>query len=308
MRRLLSVFLVILGFSIVFSITLINPLGPAVIPVVAITEGKVKGAVHLNVEIWKNPEEAIAMIASKKADFYVLPITVGANLYLKGMDIVLLGVHEWNVFYMVVSEDETFSNWKDLVGKEIYTAHGRGQTVDVLMRYLMTEEGVIPDKDVRILYAPPQEIVALFKSGKIKFAALPEPFVTLCALGGKGKIALDFQKVWGDKMGIPPRLPIAGLFTSRRFLKEYPMVVEKVVELFKNSVEWMNKNLDEALVLTKKFLNIPTPVLKESMKRTKFYYVDIKDCEGEVALFLKKLNELYPEGMPGVPDEGFYAR
>ena len=91
MRRLLSVFLVILGFSVVFSITLINPLGPAGIPIVAITEGEVKGAVHLNVEIWKNPEEAIAMITSKKADFYVLPITVGANLYLKGMDIVLPG-------------------------------------------------------------------------------------------------------------------------------------------------------------------------------------------------------------------------
>jgi len=307
LKRLLSIFILI-SISIAFSLTLINPLGPAVIPIVAITEGKVRGTVHLNVEIWKNPEEAIAKIVSGRANFYVLPITVGANLYMKGMDLVLLGVHEWSVFYMVASKDETFSSWKDLIGKEIYTPHGRGQTVDVLMRYLMVEEGVIPDKDVKILYAPPQEIVALFKSGKIKFAALPEPFATLCILGNKGKIVLDFQKVWGDKMGVPPRLPIAGLFTSKEFLRKYPLIVEKVVDLFKKSVEWMNDNLDEALTLTKKFLGIPTPVLKEAMKRVKFYYVSSEECKKEVTLFLKKLNEQYPEGMPGVPDEGFYAR
>lgn len=285
----------------IFAVKLLNPLGPALIPVVPILEKKVPSDVE--VVIWRNPEEAIARLVSGEADFAVLPITTAANLYTRGIKISLVAVHEWKVFYLVVAKDVVFEGWKSLKGKEVYTPHGRGQTVDVLMRYFLVREGLKPDEDVKVLYAPPQEIVVLFKTGKVKFAALPEPYATMCL--DNGYLALDFQKEWGKVMNLPERLPIAGLFVRKGVGEDE---VERIENVLKNSMEWMFKNLEATLSLAEKHLGVSKDVLMDAFERMGFQYVPVELCREEVATFLQKMNELYPEGMPQVPDAGFYGR
>jgi len=299
--------LVVSTMALAESVSFINPLGPTTIPIAPIMKGVITGNATINVKLWQSSDEAIAMIVAKQADFAVLPVTLGAILYSKGIKISLLGVYEWKVFYLVVSKNATFTGWKSLIGKSIYTPEGRGQTVDILMRYMMTQDNVIPDKDVKIYYLQPQEIVALFRSGKIDYAALPEPFVTMAISGGYGKIALDFQKAWGEEMNLPNRIPIAGLFVMDDFAQAHPQTVVDVEQTFERSINWMNQNIDQALELSKSYLAIPIPILKESMQRTAFYYVAISKCKDDVETFLSKLNELYPQGMPSVPGEGFYG-
>ncbi len=313
MKRLFLI--VLLTFLIVSTVsattekvTLVNPLGPTVIPISALMAGKVKTPVPVEVKLWRNPDEALALLASKNVNFAVLPITSGSIFYTRGVNVSLLGVYEWKVFYLVASENATFTNWHDLVGKTVYTPNGRGQTVDVLMRFLMTKSGVNPDKDVRILYAPPQEIVSLFRAGKVSFAALPEPFVTMAILGKKGKIVFDFQKGWAKAVNTSPRIPIAGLFVKKSYMKSHPQLTLKVANAFSRSVKWMNENPASAVQISMKYLKMPAKILNESLKRTVFYYVPISKCEKEVKLFLQKMHELYPKGMPKLPNEGFYAK
>ena len=291
-----------------FSVNLINPLGPTVIPVTGLMENKVYEEVEINVSLWKDNSEAVALLASNKADFAVLPITVGANLYTQGMKIVLLGVHEWEAFYLINDGTSEFNNIKSLKGKEVYSPHGRGQTVDVLLRYLLVQNGLIPDKDVKFSYLPPQEIVSLFKAGKIQYAALPEPFSTLAITGTNGKIVLNFQQEWNKVSGSKYGLPIAGLFVKKEFIDENPDVSMSVEEAFAQSVKWANENLDDSLKITNQYLTIPIPVLKESMKRLKFEYIAIEECKEEVEIFLSTMHEFYPEGVPILPDGDFYAK
>ncbi|MCD6551573.1 ABC transporter substrate-binding protein [Thermotoga sp.] len=300
MKKTITLFFILIAVMF-FGVKLLNPFGPALIPVVPILEGKVPYDVE--VEIWKNPEEAIARIVTGEANFIVLPVTVGANLYTKGVKIQLLGVHEWKVFYLVASNDVPFEGWKSLRDREVYTPHGRGQTIDVLMRYFMSKVGLKPDEDVKILYAPPQEIVALFKSGKAKYVALPEPFVSMCL--DKGRVVLDFQKEWGKETGVSDRIPIAGLFAREGVSQEEIEKVEKALLL---SIEWMEENLEETVQLSSKRLGIPSDLLKASLERIDFYYVPAGKCKEEVSVFLRKLNELYPEGLQSAPDEGFYEK
>ena len=59
-----------------------------------------------------------------------------------------------------------FDNWQSLKGKEVYVAVGKGTTVDLLLRSALSDAGLVPDQDVKFVYAPPQEIVALFKADK----------------------------------------------------------------------------------------------------------------------------------------------
>lgn len=288
-------------------ITLINPLGPLVIPVTGITSQQVKGETPINVQFWKDTDEAVAMLASKRADFAVLPITNAANIYAQGIKIKMLGVHEWKVFYLVAAPNMSFDGWKSLQGKNVYTAHGRGQTVDVLMRAALSQEGMDPDKDAKISYAPPQEIVALFKAGKVDFAALPEPFVTLAVAGGKGNIVVDFQQYWGESTGKPERLPIAGLFVTEEFMSQYPQQTKEVAQILDSSTSWSNQHIDQAIDLAVETLSLPKPVLKSSMSRVDFHYLSTQDSRAEVEFFLQKMKELYPKGTPKLPDKGFYA-
>lgn len=288
-------------------INLINPLGPAVIPVTGITGDQVKGTTPVSVQFWNDTDEAVASLAADKTDFAVLPITNAANIYAKDIDITLLGVHEWKVFYLLARPNTAFDGWKSLVDKRIYTANGRGQTVDVLIRSALNKEGINPDQDVKILYAPPQEIVALFKAGKVDFAALPEPFVTLAMAGGNGRIVLDFQKYWGESTGKAERIPIAGLFVKRSFMEKYPAETKEVARVFAESTLWSGKNVDQAIDIASKTLPLPQPVMKQALTRIDFHYVPTVECKDEVEFFLQKMNELYPQGTPKLPDKDFYT-
>jgi NitT/TauT family transport system substrate-binding protein len=294
----------------VSEITLINPTGPTVIPVVGIEKGEVTTGDNttVNVQYWKNTDEAVALLASKQADFAILPITTAANMYSQGMDITLLGVHEWKVFYLLAREGIEFNDWTSLAGKRVYTPNGRGQTSDVLMRLALSEAGLDPDSDVQILYAPPQEVVALFKTGKTDFVALPEPFASLCLADGSGRIVLDFQEYWGEISGMEDRIPIAGLFVTGSFLKEHPKSAEKIADLLERSTNWANENVDKALDLSAEVLTIPAPVMKTALSRIDFYFVPTEDCQEEVEFYLTKMKELYPEGINKIPDKAFYAQ
>ncbi|SHH51120.1 ABC transporter substrate-binding protein [Thermosipho atlanticus] len=304
MKKYFIFFLIVFISYFSFSLTFINPFGPTIVPITPMLEGIVKGYVNLNIELWRTPDEAIAKIVSNYAKFAVLPITIAANLYTKGINIKLVGVHEWKVFYLVAKKD--INSLSDLKGKTVYSAHGRGQTVDVLLRYLLVSNGLIPDKDVKFAYAPPQEIVALFKAGKVEFAALPEPFVSMC-LVNDGKIVLDFQKEWNKISGSQNGIPIAGLFVVGD-IAQYKNLIEDVENTFKESINWSNKNLEKTLEFTSKYLTIPTPILKNAMQRIEFRYVPISECKNDVNKFLSTMNELYPEGLPKVPNEEFYLK
>ncbi len=301
-------FVMVIYFTIMvtaFTITLLNPFGPTILPIAFILDGYT--GKDIQVSFWRTPEQAVAAIKAGEADFYVLPITLGANLYNKGFDLVLLGVHEWKVFYLIARED--IKSLRDLRGKTVYSSHSKGTVVDVLLRYYLEKEGLKPDVDVKIAYAQPNEIVALFKAGKVDFAALPEPFVTMVIASTKAHVVLDFQKKWKELTGLDERIPIAGLFTTKKFLKEvsHAKVLAEYVEASLGfSTELMKRYPGDAAEITSKVTKIPAKILLKSMERMVFYYVPIKRCKEDVKKFLEVLHNRYPKGLPKLPDEGFY--
>ena len=287
-------------------ITLLNPTGPTVVPAAGLAAQKVETPATVRVKYWKDTDEVIAAFSSGTSSFAVLPITTAANIHAKGIELVLLGVHEWNVFYMVSASQNDYKDLNSLKGKKVYTPNGRGTTLDILLRSALADEGLDPDSDVSIVYAPPQEIVALFKTGKIEYAALPEPFVTMAVAEEKGKIVFDFQEYWGELSNGTERIPIAGLFVKKEFYSSYPEISAQIAASFAESTEWGNNNLTQVAELTADVLPLSPQVLQESMQRTEFHYIPIKDCQTEVELFLSKMQELYEPGLRELPGKEFY--
>ena len=286
-------------------VVIINPTGPMIIPAIALVKGQIAANPAIEVKYWKSNDEIVAAFANNTADFAVLPITLASNFYAQQKNLVLLGVHEWKVFYMIASDKSPFTSWSALKGKSIYTPPGRGNTIDVLLRIAITNAGLIPDEDVKILYTAPQEIVVLYQAGNVDYAALPEPFVT-AGLKAGGSIAVDFQDYWQELTDGANRLPIAGLFVSSAFLEAYPDAVKSVESSFAESVQWSIDNLSSAIELSRDDLNIQVPIITEAMERIDFHYVPIKECKEETQNYLRLMQQYYPEGIPTLPDEGFY--
>ncbi len=286
-------------------VTILNPTGPTVIPVAGIQSDNIVGEIDVNVQYWNNMDEITAALAKDEAQFVIMPVTTGANLYNQGMDIQLVGVHTWKLFYMVSNDVDEFDSWEALAGKEIYTPVGKGQTVDVIMRTAFHNAGLDPETDVSIVYAPPQEIVALFKEGKIEYAALPEPFVTLATQGDSGSVILDFQEYWGELTGLKNRFPITGVFVAKDFYEENPQAAEEVIKLISESVSWANTNTSEAVAASSEVLPLPEPAVLLALERIDFTFVPASECQEEVNSFFEKTKEFYPEASD-VPDAGFY--
>lgn len=288
-------------------VTLLNPTGPTVVPLAPLAEGKITGDLTVEVQYWKTNDEAVAALASNKAEFAVLPLATAANIQANDIPLTLLGVHEWKVFYMVAAGQQPFNGFESMAGQEIYLPVGRGTTIDVLLRSALLEAGLDPEQDVKLVYSPPQEIVALFNSGKAVYAALPEPFVTMTVNGGKGQIVVDLQEYYGELADTDPRIPIAGLFVKTSFFAEHPEETAKLISQFEASLGWYTDNTEQAVDLSQSVLPVPKPVVLKSLERAEFYWEPVKQCRSEVETFLAKMQELYPEGIKQLPTKGFYG-
>lgn len=288
-------------------VRLINPLGPLVIPISGITSGQVKGSVPIEVQNWKTIDEVTGLLSGNDVPFAVLPITTAANLQASGVDLVLAGVHEWKVFYLIASQNVSFSDWNSLSGKTIYTPEAKGQTVDTLTRYALIQAGIRPDDEVHFVYAPAQEIAALFKEGKVDFAALPEPYVSLALSGNGGKMVLDYQEYWSEESGATDGIPVAGLFVKKAFYQAHPDIVADVAKTFADSIQWANSNPDDALQASSSILTFPNAVMKTALQRMKFEYIPAAQCKQEVLEFLTKMRNTDPEGIKAIPADDFFA-
>ena len=289
-------------------VRLINPLGPLVIPVAGIAEKQVGADVAIEVSYWKTVDEALGLLAGNDVPFAVLPITNGANMKASGIDITLLAVHEWKVFYLLAAKDVQFEGWQSLRGQTVFTPEGKGQTADVLTRFALTRVGLVPDEDVSFAYLPPQEIVALFDSGKASFAAMPEPFVTQVMATGEAKIALDYQEYWSQVSGSTHGIPVAGLFVKSDFLGQHPETVNAVAASLAESTRWAENNPDAAVAAGAKVLPQKPEVIKAALDRIGFEFVPAAEAREEVLNFLRTMQETYPEGIKAIPDEGFFAQ
>ena len=283
-----------------FAVKILNPIGPSIIPVVGILEGEIRS--NVEVSFWKNVDEVVAHVKKKDVDIVVIPVSMGANLYNRGIDIKLSAVTMWKAFYLV-GKEKINGVW-DLVGEKVYMPHTKGTTVDVVLRYMLKRLGFDPDKDVKLVYAPPQEIVALMKANRVKFAALPEPFVTIASKIPGFEIVLDFQKEWALFTGLEPRIPITGVF----ILKDTPEV-KKALEDLRKSLGWALKNSEKACELATRYLKkFKKAILLEAFKRSDydFRYASSDYVKRSVMEYLEVINETYPKAMPKVPDEGFF--
>lgn len=191
-------------------------------------------------------DEVTPLLIKGDLDIACVPANLASVLYNKTEgQIVSLAVNTLGVLY-IVEQGESVQSMEDLRGKTIVSA-GKGSTPEFGLRYLLSENGIDPDKDVTIEWkSEHSECVAALASGAASIAMLPQPFVTAAQGKLEGlRVALDLTAEW-DALDNGSAM-ITGVAVARRdFVESQPETVERFLEEYAASVAWVNGNPAEA--------------------------------------------------------------
>ncbi len=212
-------------------------------------------------------DELVPQILQGRVDIASVPANLAATLYNKtGGEAVVLAVNVLGVLYIGEYNTEEIHTLADLKGKTIY-ATGKGSTPEYFLRYVLSQNGLDPDRDVTIEWkSEPGEVVALLNQAREGIAMLPQPYVTAAAsqLGEGFRVALSISDLW-EKLDNGSLCATAVVMARREFAERKPQAVVAFLEKLEESVVWVNEHPEEAAQLCQNYGLIKASVAQRAI-------------------------------------------
>ena len=273
-----------------------------------INDAKLDESSRYSCEIMAGPDLVKTEVLLGNYDIAALPTNVAAALYnTKKADFVIAAVNTLGVLY-VVENGETVTDIQSLKGKTI-NATGQGSTPEYILRFVLKENGIDPDKDVTLdfSYTEHAELAAHVKSGTVSIAVLPEPQVTSAIMGeSNARVALNLTEEW-DKVSDSDVMQ-GCIIVRREFAEQYPEQLQEFLDAYRASVQFVNENVEAAATIISNLGIIPKAELaKAAIPRCNIVYVDGEEMKQSLTGFFTVLYEANPASVGGkVPDEALY--
>ena len=200
-----------------------------------------------NVEVLSQPTDVTAKLSSGEVDIAALPTNVAATYYNKTESIQMLALNTLGVLY-ILENGSNVNSMADLAGQTLY-ATGQGANPEYVLDYLLTLNGVDPEKDVDIQWKTAEEVQALMVSGEAKLAMLPVPAATGVLMQNSDvRAAIDFNTAW-EEAGAEGTFTMGCVVVRNEFLEENPQAVEDFLAEYAASIEYVRENPEEAAPL-----------------------------------------------------------
>lgn len=253
------------------------------------------------------PQEMVARVASGEVDIAVLPANTAAKLYTEGPRYRMGAIVGWGVLYLL-SRDPAVTGWGDLRGREVLTV-GKGATPDFLARYLLSRNGLDPEKDVRLNFSFSQEQVAqLLIAGRSDTAIVPEPFVTqILSRSPETQIVLDLQQEWRKALGAADAYPISVVVIRPGLIERAPLAVSRFLDAYEESIRWVNGDPAAAAVVVGRLDLMPEAVARLAIPRCNLDFVRGDEARETMETYLEVLMAFDATSVGSrLPDAEFY--
>lgn len=285
--------------------------GPTSIGLVNIMESDSNGTSANNYEftVAGAADEITPKLIKGELDMAAVPANLASVLYNKTEgEIQLLAVNTLGVLY-ITAKGEDIASVQDLKGKTIY-ATGKGTTPEYTLRYILSENGIDPDKDVTLEFKnEAAEVVAAVSKMETAVAMLPQPYVTVAENKVEGlKTVLDLNDEWTEFN--PEGGIVTGVLVVRRsFAEANPEAVNAFLREYKTSVDAVNADAETAAQLVVKhgiFDN--ASVIAEAIPKCNITFISGAEMKAPVNDYLGALYEQDPKSVGGaLPKENFFC-
>ena len=267
-----------------------------------------KASQHYDLQLYGAADEIVPKLIKGELDMAAIPANLAATLYQKtNGGIQVMAVNTLGVLYVVEKGDSVHS-FADLKGRTILST-GKGTTPEYVLRYLLTANGIDPDKDVDIqYYSEATEVTAqMAASKKDAIAVLPQPYVTAAQLKDSSlRVVLDLTKEW-NALGGGSQLITAVLLVRSEFLEQHPQAVEKLLNEYAQSVDFLNDQPAEASVLVEKYGIVKAAVAEKAIPDCNIVCITGDNMKTMASGYLQVLYDQNPESVGGkLPGDDFY--
>ena len=254
-------------------------------------------------------DELVPLILQGQVDIASVPANLAATLYNKTEGgITVLAVNVLGVLYIGEYNTENLNTLADLKGQTIY-ATGKGSTPEYFLRYVLSQNGIDPDKDVTIEWkSEPSEVVALLNAEQQGIAMLPQPYVTAAAsqLGEGFRVALSLSDQWAA-LDNGTLCTTAVVMARSEFVAENPEAAEAFLGELEASVAWVNENVADAAQLCEDYGIIKAPVAQKAIPQCNLVCLTGAEMKEALSGCLGVIFDQNPKAVGGqLPGDDFY--
>ena len=260
-----------------------------------------------DLQLYGAADEIVPLLMKGELDMAAIPANLAATLYQKTSGgIEAVAVNTLGVLY-VVEKGDTVQSMADLKGRTILST-GKGTTPEYVLRYLLTQNGIDPDKDVTIeYYSEATEVTAQMANTEDAIAVLPQPYVTAAGLQDDTlRVALNLTEEWNK---ICDTQLITGVTVVRKeYAEEHPDVVAAFLADYAKSVDAANTDLDgTAALCEEQGVVAKAAIAKKALPNCNIVCLTGDDLKTNASAYLQVLFDADPAAVGGaMPGDDFY--
>ena len=257
-------------------------------------------------------DEIVPLLVKGEMDAAAIPANLAATLYQKtGGALEVACINTLGVLY-VVELGNNIQSVEDLKGATIVTT-GKGTTPEYVLRYVLSQNGIDPDKDVTIEYlSEATEVAARLTTpttdSSTIVAMLPQPFVTSVVAQSEGgvRVALDMNEEWQKVAG--SRLVTGVTVVRKEFAEANPDVMAQLMTDYAASVESVTTDLSGTAALCEQYGVVAKAALAEkALPSCNIVFETGDEMKTDLTAYLQVLYDADPASVGGVlPGEDFY--
>ncbi|MBR1757838.1 MAG: ABC transporter substrate-binding protein [Lachnospiraceae bacterium] len=284
--------------------------GPTVIGMTKVIADAAEGntANNYNFTIAGAADEITPGLIKGEIQIAAVPTNLASVLYNKTEGKVrIAAINTLGVLY-ILENGESIQSIEDLKGKTIYSM-GQGTTPEYTLRFVLSQNGIDPDKDVTIEYkSEATEVVGVLAQTEGAIGMLPQPQVTAAmAQNDKLRVAIDVTEQWEKSVDNGSTVTTGSLVVNADWAAENPEALAAFLEEYKASVEYVNNNVDDAAAKLEELDLFKAGVIKKAIPMCNIVFITGDDMKTKVSGYLQVLFDQNPASVGGaLPGEEIF--
>ena len=254
-------------------------------------------------------DEVVAAISNGDADIAAVATNLAATLYNKtNGGVTVLAVNTLGVLSLLGSGQE-IASIADLAGKTIY-APGQGANPEYILRYVLSGNGLDPDKDVTIQFVGEgSELLTVWQTDPEAVIMAPQPVATSILMQNENTRTLfNMTDEWDKVSGGDSTLMMGCVIVRNAFLQENPGAVELFLQEYAASIEKAQSDVEGTAALCEQYGLIPKAALaQKAIPSCGLTFVTGAEMKSALSGYLQVMFDADPKSVGGaMPGDDFY--
>lgn len=254
-------------------------------------------------------DEVVAAISNGDADIAAVATNLAATLYNKtNGGVTVLAVNTLGVLSLLGSGQE-IASIADLAGKTIY-APGQGANPEYILRYVLSGNGLDPDKDVTIRFVGEgSELLTVWQTDPEAVIMAPQPVATSILMQNENTRTLfNMTDEWDKVSGGDSTLMMGCVIVRNAFLQENPGAVALFLQEYAASIEKAQSDVEGTAALCEQYGLIPKAALaQKAIPSCGLTFVTGAEMKSALSGYLQVMFDADPKSVGGaMPGDDFY--